>query len=110
MSVFESNTFDIAIDKSTIDALLCGDESFLKVAQMLKETQRVLKVDGIYFAISYGKPESRSFHFVQPFLSFENREFILYDSTAEEEEKELESSHLAQNKARITQISTWIPD
>ena len=32
MSDFESNSFDLAIDKSTIDALLCGDDSFLKVA------------------------------------------------------------------------------
>ena len=38
MSAFESNMFDIAIDKSTIDALLCGDDAYLKVAQMLKET------------------------------------------------------------------------
>ena len=37
MSEFESNSFDIAIDKSTIDALLCGDDSFVKVAEMLKE-------------------------------------------------------------------------
>ena len=32
MSHFESNTFDVAIDKSTIDALLCGDDSYVKVA------------------------------------------------------------------------------
>lgn len=38
MSIFESNSFDIAIDKSTIDALLCGNDSFLMVAKMLKET------------------------------------------------------------------------
>ena len=31
-------SFDIAIDKSTIDALLCGDDAYLKVAQMLRET------------------------------------------------------------------------
>ena len=89
MREFESNSFDMAIDKSTIDALLCGDDSFLKVAQMLKETQRVLKTDGVYFAISYGKPESRSFHFVQPFLSFENREFILYDPACTTEEESI---------------------
>jgi hypothetical protein len=29
--------FDLIIDKSTIDALLCGDNSFLKVATMLNE-------------------------------------------------------------------------
>ena len=38
MTPFESNSFDIAIDKSTIDALLCGDDSFVKVAEMLKES------------------------------------------------------------------------
>ena len=55
LSQLESNTFDMAIDKSTIDALLCGDDAFLKVAQMLKETQRVLKSEtGVYFAVSYG--------------------------------------------------------
>lgn len=93
MSAFESNSFDIAIDKSTIDALLCGDDSFLMVAKMLRETQRVLKTDANYFAISYGKPESRSFHFVQPFLSMENREFILYDPNIEKEEDKEEKSH-----------------
>ena len=38
MNEIESNTFDLVIDKSTMDALLCGNDSFVKVAQMLKET------------------------------------------------------------------------
>lgn len=63
MSSLESNFFDLIIDKSTIDALLCGDNSFANVARMLKEAQRVLKQGGQYFVISYGKPESRAFHF-----------------------------------------------
>ena len=29
MDEFETDSFDLAIDKSTIDALLCGDDSFL---------------------------------------------------------------------------------
>lgn len=29
--------FDIAIDKSTIDALLCGDNAYIKVAEMMRE-------------------------------------------------------------------------
>jgi len=75
----EDNTFDIAIDKSTIDALLCGENSFINTARMLKETQRVLKTgSGIYFAISYGKPETRDFHFEQPFLGFKMRQFVIY--------------------------------
>lgn len=34
---FEDNSFDIVIDKSTIDAILCGESSFIKTAKMLKE-------------------------------------------------------------------------
>ena len=29
--------FDVAIDKSTIDAILCGDDAFLNVARMMNE-------------------------------------------------------------------------
>ena len=61
---YPDNFFDVAIDKSTIDAVLCGDNAFLNTAVMLKEGQRVLKEDGgVYIAISYGKPVTRSFHF-----------------------------------------------
>ena len=34
---YPSEYFDIAIDKSTIDALLCGDNAFYNVAKMMKE-------------------------------------------------------------------------
>ena len=60
---------------------------------MLKETQRILRIDGVYMAISYGKPESRSFHFRQPFLSFELNEYILYDESCETEEEKEERAH-----------------
>jgi ubiquinone/menaquinone biosynthesis C-methylase UbiE len=60
---YESNTFDVAIDKSTIDALLCGDDAFLNTAKMTKEVQRVLKPNGLYIAITYGTPENRDCHF-----------------------------------------------
>lgn len=42
---FPSDHFDLIIDKSTIDALLCGECSFMNTALMMKECQRVLKVD-----------------------------------------------------------------
>lgn len=70
---YPDNTFDLAIDKSTIDALLCGDQSFLNVAKMTREVQRVLKVDGYYAAISYGLPENRTSHFTWEHLSWEYR-------------------------------------
>jgi ubiquinone/menaquinone biosynthesis C-methylase UbiE len=62
---YEDNYFDLIIDKSTMDALLCGDQSFLNVAIMLKEVQRVLKVGGTYMIISYGQPENRITHLVK---------------------------------------------
>ena len=37
MPQYEDSSFDVLIDKSTIDALLCGESSFLMTAKMLKE-------------------------------------------------------------------------
>lgn len=62
---YDDNFFDLTVDKSTIDALLCGDNSFINVAIMLKEIIRTLKVGGIYMIISYGQPENRVFHLVK---------------------------------------------
>ena len=59
---YPSNFFDLIIDKSTIDALLCGDSSFMNTALMLKDCQRVLKPDAVYMSISYGTPENRVLH------------------------------------------------
>jgi len=60
---YDSNSFEFIVDKSTIDALLCGDSAYSNVAKMMKEVQRVLKVGGVYIAISYGFPENRNLHF-----------------------------------------------
>ena len=38
---FKDETFDCVIDKSTIDALLCDEHSFMNVALMTKEISRV---------------------------------------------------------------------
>lgn len=91
---FPDNFFDIAIDKSTIDALLCGDNSYVITALMLKESLRVIKEDaGVYFAISYGKPSSRAFHFQRPFLSWSLKQFVFYPENQESlSEKEIEEA------------------
>lgn len=60
---FPSDYFDLIIDKSTIDALLCGESAFINTALMMRECQRVLKVDGAYMGISYGNPENRVLHY-----------------------------------------------
>ena len=38
MADIGTDSYDLAIDKSTIDALLCGDKAFEKVSFMLKES------------------------------------------------------------------------
>lgn len=67
---FKDNEFDAIIDKSTIDAILCGEYSFYNTAKMLNEVQRVLSPGGLYMSISYGKPETRVFHFKREHLDF----------------------------------------
>lgn len=74
---FKSEEFDCVIDKSTIDAILCGELSFYNTAKMLNEVQRVLKTEGIYFVISYGKPNTRLLHFKRPNLDFELNCYVL---------------------------------
>ena len=74
---YEAETFDCVIDKSTIDAILCGEYSFYNTAKMLKEVQRVLKTGGYYIAISYGKPETRVFHFKRKHLDFDMSCYVL---------------------------------
>ena len=50
---FKDSSIDLAVDKSTIDALLCGNSSYLNVAKMLKEVQRVLKGKIIFFLLIF---------------------------------------------------------
>ena len=82
---YPDNYFDIAIDKSTIDAILCGDNAYLNTAMMLKEGQRVLKEGGVYIAISYGKPTTRSFHFERPIFNWKLNQYVFYPVNAKDE-------------------------
>ena len=68
---YADESFDVVIDKSTIDALLCGEHAYMNVAKMTKEISRVLKTGGIYFIISYGKPENRIIHLERDHLAFD---------------------------------------
>ncbi len=50
---------DFVLDKSTVDALYCGEKAQKSVAQMLREVKRVLKPTGFYMGLSYGLPKTR---------------------------------------------------
>mgnify|MGYP000426600450 CR=1 FL=1 len=70
MNLYYDESFDIVLDKGTIDAILCGKDPHLNNAMMLSECQRILKTGGAYVAISFGLPQNREFHFKQDHLSF----------------------------------------
>ena len=74
---YKSKSFDIVLDKSTLDAILCGESSFKNAAKLLAESQRILKPGGIYLCISYGRPETRVFHFRRRHLDFSLSCFVL---------------------------------
>ena len=82
---YESNKYDLIIDKSTMDAILCGENSFVNVAIMLKEINRTLKEGGLYLIISYGLPKNRVLHLQREYLNFEiliytiTKDFVLDD-------------------------------
>jgi ubiquinone/menaquinone biosynthesis C-methylase UbiE len=88
---YPKENFDFIVDKSTIDAILCGESSFVNVAKMLNEVQRVLKPNGIYMIISYGQPENRVFHLEREHLKFEISIYsIKKDYKVENDEDKLE--------------------
>eukprot|EP01100_Stratorugosa_tubuloviscum_P000593 TRINITY_DN1129_c0_g2_i1.p1 TRINITY_DN1129_c0_g2~~TRINITY_DN1129_c0_g2_i1.p1 ORF type:complete len:139 (-),score=37.08 TRINITY_DN1129_c0_g2_i1:53-469(-) len=71
MREFNDSSFDIVIDKGTMDAVMCeqGDvwevepEIAERVHKMCSEIHRVLKPGGIFYYITFGQP-----HFRRPLL------------------------------------------
>ena len=59
MNQFEDKTFDVVIDKGTLDSVLCGDGSAPNAEQMLSEISRVLTDEGVFICISYGVKDTR---------------------------------------------------
>jgi ubiquinone/menaquinone biosynthesis C-methylase UbiE len=72
MTLFENSSFDVILDKGTIDSFLTTQTSVWEVPEdaqkdidlMLAEIHRVQKNEGIYVYISFGQP-----HFRKPLLT-----------------------------------------
>lgn len=58
MNSISDQTFDVIIDKGTLDALISGHNIDICV-KMLKESMRVLKKNGQFILITYGSPQGR---------------------------------------------------
>jgi len=56
---FGDASFNVVLDKGTMDSILCGKGSITNVAAMCMEVSRVLKPDGVFIIVSYGIPGNR---------------------------------------------------
>ena len=56
---FKDELFDVVLDKGTFDAIFCGDNSISNILSSLSEIWRVLKNNGFFIEISFGKPKDR---------------------------------------------------
>jgi ubiquinone/menaquinone biosynthesis C-methylase UbiE len=54
MAEYKDKSFDIIIDKGTLDAILCGNDSYNNAAEMLSECYRLLDDLGLFICITYG--------------------------------------------------------
>ena len=57
---FDDESFDLVVDKGTLDALYCSSSSKEIVPKTLSEIRRVLKKNGFFIDISFGSPASRT--------------------------------------------------
>jgi len=70
MSEFPDNSFQYAIDKGTLDSILCGANSTTNVYQYLQEIKRLLKPGGTCLILSYGGAAKRETHLKRSSLGF----------------------------------------
>jgi len=67
---FKDNEFDLVIDKGTLDAILCGNDSAKNSSEMLDQCSRVLKPGGVFLIFTYGQPQSRLSYLEKPKLNW----------------------------------------
>jgi len=66
LSEIPTASFDAAIDKGTLDAILCGEGSVTNADKAMAEISRILKPGGIFMIISYGDTASRYHYLDKP--------------------------------------------
>mmetsp|Transcript_50481 Transcript_50481/g.99718 ORF Transcript_50481/g.99718 Transcript_50481/m.99718 type:complete len:212 (+) Transcript_50481:89-724(+) len=59
-------TFNVVLDKATLDSILCGEGSTNNAQKVLSEISRVLVPNGAYIAISHGQPSYRLTYLQRP--------------------------------------------
>jgi EEF1A lysine methyltransferase 4 len=77
MPEFQASHFGSVVDKGTLDAMLCGSDSYTVAAACLAEIYRVLAPGGAYILMTYGHPGSRLKHLVHADLPWSVQTFTL---------------------------------
>jgi len=67
---FEDESFDVVIEKNTIDCLFCYEDYPVRVMKVMKDCYRVLKEGGVMLSFSHGKEKSRRFFYRNRFSPF----------------------------------------
>jgi len=60
---YPDSSFDLIVNKGTLDAILCSNGAITNSKRMMKECSRVLKSHGSMVVVSYGKAEDRLAYF-----------------------------------------------
>ena len=53
---YPDGTFNVILDKSTLDTFLCSEEMFDKIPKYLEGVSRTLAKDGVFMVISFNEP------------------------------------------------------
>ncbi|GAB5366592.1 hypothetical protein AAMO2058_001156400 [Amorphochlora amoebiformis] len=62
---FSEYSFDLVIDKGTLDALVCSNDMLPTIRKIISEAWRVLRTGGCLVVITYGSPNTRMPFFQQ---------------------------------------------
>ena len=60
---YPDSSFDLIINKGTMDSILCSDGALTNTKNMMKECSRLLKDHGSMIVVSHGKPDDRLLYF-----------------------------------------------
>lgn len=101
MPEFCDGQFDAVLDKGTLDAIMCGHDSYDNACLMIAEVYRVLRPGGVFVEITYGSPDARLPHLGGCKLQWDIQVFTLLRPAEEEEEEGLEVKDKEPEKALL---------
>ena len=93
MQEIQTGSFNVALDKGTLDSVLCGDNSGTNVQKMLNEIHRILSPGGKYICITYGDPEHRKKYFENQQWNNLSVDKILKPNTNNEDNNEMNAKN-----------------